>query len=51
MICLNSAILQWLRHVCIAATLMADKQHLIGFMFHVSCINDLYDRNMLVVPM
>ena len=31
MICLNSAILQWLIHVCIAATLMAVKQHLIGF--------------------
>ena len=37
MIYLNSAILQWLRHVCIAATLMAVKQHLIGFVCSMFC--------------
>ena len=37
MISLNPAILQWLRHVCIAATLVTEKQHRIKFicsMFH-----------------
>jgi len=37
MISLNSATLQWLKHVCIAATLTAVKQHLIGFICSMFC--------------